>query len=357
MDDGFLIWPLHLNFNLFMNSLNNLHPAIKYAHEKANIQESSQSLNFLDVTVILKSDKSIETDVYYKATNSHDYLPYDSAHPNSCKKNIPFNLAKRIIVFVSNEKVMKIRLAELRSWLINRKYPDHVISQAFHNAKLQGPAPAPKQQESNIPFVTTFHSNTNNNFTINSIKSKINNSSSNYLKSFYDNYNIFLSQRQPRNLQSLLNQKTSKNKDINGIFKCSDERCKICSIYLQNVSNFKLANGQTWEVKSHITCHSCNVIYFLKCNICKKESYIGKTKGDYKHGRGFKVRMNQHISESKTGRSSCKFPIHVYNCGTKNYNLNEPFFEIYIMTSMNDDKRLESLETSFHKRGFDTLNK
>ena len=78
MDDGFLIWPLHLNFNLFMNSLNNLHPAIKYTHEKANIQESSQSLNFLDVTVILKSDKSIETDVYYKATNSNDYLPYDS---------------------------------------------------------------------------------------------------------------------------------------------------------------------------------------------------------------------------------------------------------------------------------------
>ena len=40
------------------------------------------SLNFifLDVNVILNSKNGISTDVYYKDTNTHDYLPYDSAH-------------------------------------------------------------------------------------------------------------------------------------------------------------------------------------------------------------------------------------------------------------------------------------
>ena len=37
----------------------------------------------------------------YEDTSTHNYLPwYDSAHQESCKKSIPYNLAKRIIVFV-----------------------------------------------------------------------------------------------------------------------------------------------------------------------------------------------------------------------------------------------------------------
>ena len=110
----------------------------------------------------------------------------------------------------------------------------------------------------------------------------------------------------------------------------------------------------SWKVKSHINCHTMNVIYFLTCNCCNKESYIGITKGD--KSRGFKVRMNQHISESRTGNSPCKFPQHVFNCGTKNNCLKEPFFKIYIMVKFNDSLRLESLEANFHLKGYDTLN-
>ena len=55
----------------------------------------------------LYEDNSVETDIYYKPTNTHDYLPYVSAPPDHTKNNIPYNLAKRIIVFVSNlEKVI-----------------------------------------------------------------------------------------------------------------------------------------------------------------------------------------------------------------------------------------------------------
>ena len=57
----------------------------------------------------------------------------------------------------------------------------------------------------------------------------------------------------------------------------------------------------------------------------KKENFIGKTVGD--NFVGFKSRMDQHINDSRTGVSTCKFPIHVYKCGFKNKCLNEAFFE------------------------------
>ena len=65
-----------------------------------------QLLSFLDVNIILNSKNEISADVYYEDTNTHDYLPYGRAHPEICKKNVPYNLAKRIIVYVTDpEKV------------------------------------------------------------------------------------------------------------------------------------------------------------------------------------------------------------------------------------------------------------
>ena len=90
-------------------------------------------INFLDVSVILHPARTIETDIYYKDTNVHDYLHYSSPHPDHSRENVPYNLAKRIIVFVSNEKKTEYRLNELKDWLKSCKY--------CKNVRLQGPAP------------------------------------------------------------------------------------------------------------------------------------------------------------------------------------------------------------------------
>ena len=78
MDHGFIFWPKHVDFNSFSISLNNLHPAIQYTFEKAKvivqISASCQVINFLDVSVILYPDHTVEIDIYYKETNAHDYL-------------------------------------------------------------------------------------------------------------------------------------------------------------------------------------------------------------------------------------------------------------------------------------------
>ena len=88
------------------------------------------------------------------------------------------------------------------------------------------------------------------------------------------------------------------------------------------------------------------------CN--EKEIYIRKTIGD--NTKEFKVRINQHIFDCKTGVSTCKFPRHVYDCGIKNNCLEEPFFILNIMLRLNKSDRLETIEKHFHLKDYDTMN-
>ena len=80
-----------------------------------------------------------------------------------------------------------------------------------------------------------------------------------------------------------------------------------------------------WELRLHVTCRDINVIYYLKCNMWEdKETYIEKSVGD--NFVGFKSRINQHISDCRTGISTCKFPIQVYHCVMKNKSLKSHIF-------------------------------
>ena len=59
------------------------------------------------------------------------------------------------MTFVSDSEKEEIRLKELKSWLINCKYPIPIINRGSHNPKLQGPAPDPKKETKILPLVST----------------------------------------------------------------------------------------------------------------------------------------------------------------------------------------------------------
>ena len=166
MDNSFIFWPKHLHFEYFSTRLSNLHPAVKYTFEMAKLiqsdrSQSYQAFKFLDIEVNLHSDNTVESDIYYRDTNAHDYLPYNCAHPKHCKDNLPDNSAERIIVFVSNDEKVEMRLKNLKSWLKDCNHPDKVIIQSFYNAKLRDPAPFADSSK-NIPSVTTYYGNIDN---------------------------------------------------------------------------------------------------------------------------------------------------------------------------------------------------
>ena len=151
----------------------------------------------------------------------------------------------------SDSQKMEIRLNELRIWLKSNKYPDHVIFNAFYNARLQGPAPKPKENANNISFVTTFHEDIDNKVIMKNMKRKMENTPSDYIKETFQESNIFLSQHQPKNLLRLLSTSSiSKNPNLpKGTFKYTDKRCKICRLYLRECSEFQLANKKIWRKK------------------------------------------------------------------------------------------------------------
>ena len=135
-------------------------------------------------------------DIYYKDTNAHDYLPYDSTHLDHSKDNVPYNLASRIIVFASNEEKTEDRLNEIKNWLRSFKYPGNVINRAFRNARLRGSAPL-KTNLNNIPFVTTYYDNLNSNEKVKKIRKKFNDIQSDHVKNVFKNSNVTLAQKQP----------------------------------------------------------------------------------------------------------------------------------------------------------------
>ena len=69
--------------------------------------------------ILLYENDYLETDIFYKETNTHDYLHYNSHHLDHVKCNIPFNLAKHVLVFVSDEHKVALRLKQLGKWLLN----------------------------------------------------------------------------------------------------------------------------------------------------------------------------------------------------------------------------------------------
>ena len=118
IDDGFLLWPNVLDIDVLFGILKNLNHNISFTVLSSTIEisvegEQSECIDFLDIRVILHNHNVIETDIFYKETNSHLYLDYKGHHPDHIKNNIPYGLAKRIVVSVTNEKKEDQRLKEL----------------------------------------------------------------------------------------------------------------------------------------------------------------------------------------------------------------------------------------------------
>ena len=161
MDDGFILWPKSLDINIFITILGKLDKSIKYTVEKGKVKGTTQEINMLDIKVILHGNERFETEIYYKLETT--IITWNIiVFTRDTMDNIPYNLAKRIIIFTSDSNKESKELERLRKWLTNSNYPKKVINRAFHNAKLQGLAPNPKDKKSIIPLVRIFCSNYSN---------------------------------------------------------------------------------------------------------------------------------------------------------------------------------------------------
>ena len=81
--------------------------------------------------MIINKGGKIQTDIFYKPTDSKQYMLYTSCHPKHTRNSIPYNLARRLKTIVSEETTLLRRLQELKNVLIKRKYPLKLIEDAI----------------------------------------------------------------------------------------------------------------------------------------------------------------------------------------------------------------------------------
>ncbi|WP_171480033.1 hypothetical protein, partial [Acinetobacter baumannii] len=104
IDDIFLIWE-HREESLmeFIEYLNGIHPSIKFTYKF-----SRESIEFLDVLVI-KEGQNVQTDLFVKETDTHQFLHFSSCHPFHTKKGIPYSQALRMRRICSSDTFFENR--------------------------------------------------------------------------------------------------------------------------------------------------------------------------------------------------------------------------------------------------------
>ena len=151
-------------------TLNSINPSIRFTMEY-----SKDQIPFLDI-LIKRNENGIWVDLYHKPTDTQRCLPFTSSHPNHCKRNIPFCLARRICTIAENNAEKLKNLENLKTNLSKYHYLDSLIKQGFQKALsiLQKDLRKPRKPSNGniLPFITTFSPNNPNIY--NTIKSSVN---------------------------------------------------------------------------------------------------------------------------------------------------------------------------------------
>ena len=291
IDDVFMVWTHGVDaLHDFFVALNAFCPHIQFTYEW-----SSSKVHFLDVDVY-NIDGHVETDLYIKPTDTHQFLHSSSCHPASCKKGIPFSQALRIRRICSKPEWFEKRAEELISFFVARGYSLDTLKKDIDRARSvpREDALQTKTRDRNdrIPLVVTFHPALPNLGAILSNAQHILQSHE-ILKDAVAKVPL-VSFRRPRNLKDILvradvKSNTEPAQIVTGTMnKCNRPRCQICN-FVSEGSEFWIQNPrERFFAQGDFNCQSKNVIYVLTCTKCNM-SYVGSTVN-------FRLRFNNHKS-------------------------------------------------------------
>ena len=306
LDDCFiLINPYIISPNELLIYLNSLNSSIKYI-----MKTNKTQIAFLDI-LILKDNININTDIYYKDTNNQLYLNFHSNHPRHIKRNIPYNLFKRVNLIVSDQKTKIKRKLEIFNILKNLNYPRKLLIDAFNKSTVT--MNLINNSNSNS-FEIINHIIPYNRQTIN--KNYFNDKIQNILP-FLENVNSPLNKikvrtvnTQPNNILSLLKTNANKNKYVK---KCGLSRCQLCKEIVE-VKNKIIVQDRAFYINANMNCKSRCLVYMLACCSCG-ELYVGKT--------GQKIHKRINLHRSQVFNSSPVLPVsrHLRKCSLGKFSV------------------------------------
>lgn len=290
IDDIFMIWQ-HGEMELlaFIEAFNLAHPTISLSHSY-----STHSINFLDVTVTVSQGR-LQTNLYRKPTDTRQYLHFHSSHVRHCKTAIPYSQSHRFRRICTSQADFDSNCRELKTALLNQKYPEQVIDDAITRANqlnrteiLRKKAPKPNQQTN---LVLTHSASSPK---VASILRKHHNilAQSERLKRIFPEPPRVV-YRRSKNLGDVLTKSSISRPQTTGCMPCNKPRCKVCPQMTTTQRAASTASNYYVNVKGNFNCDSANVVYLLECTLCGKQ-YIGQTETP------FRLRFNNHRSHAKT---------------------------------------------------------
>lgn len=107
--------------------------------------------------------------MYYKPTDTRQYLHSKSCHPSHNKRAIPYILARRVCTIVSDNEKRNERLHQLKASLIKQCYPLGIIDDGIKKALALNRETLINPPENNIsdlkilPLVSSTHNPNNKN--------------------------------------------------------------------------------------------------------------------------------------------------------------------------------------------------
>ena len=324
LDDIYLQWRISFqNLDTIKSKMNSIDPKIKYEFSSSLDGMPYNTIAFLDVLISI-NNSSVETDIYAKATDTFNYVPFASSHPRHVTRNIPFTLAKRIRGIVSNDDTAQKRLQEMQTRLINKKYPKRIIKTGIDKAlklsrdEIINPVKKSKPIDGNNKIAELYFVSTYNERSI-MPKPLINNTVSLFTNNSKcprkNGLKINSSYRKSPNLKDLL---VHRKKNIYTVKRCK-KRCTFCDYILEG-SSYTLKNGKTVHTNGNFECSSRNLIYVIICCGCN-EFYVGET-GDKLKSR-FVVHRQQ--GQSTATLKAVAADQHLRICGKNQYGV-FPFY-------------------------------
>ena len=105
-------------------------------------------------------DNKIETDLFCKLTDCHEFLQFNSAHPFHNKKSIVCSQGLRIKRLSSSSSTFQKHLENLKTWFCKRGYPQKVVDAQIKRVPekcLDELFERPDSYERGVPLVLTYH--------------------------------------------------------------------------------------------------------------------------------------------------------------------------------------------------------
>ena len=354
LDDGTILWKKSFgDITRFINILNSLNSNLTFTYET-----SEEKISFLNI-LLYKENDSLKTDIFYKQTDSHDYLPFGSCHPRHTKQNIPYTLARMICTIVEDPVRRNYRLAELKSWLLRSGYKPDIIDSKFQILKsvdintLRQKVTRDKGRQ--LIFVETR--NPRNPCVFNKLRSFVEHLKTNErLERILDKVEIVKSQRQPKNLGALLQHSYFGTKMFEfGVKKCGSSPCVTCK-FIEEGDSVDFPHVDThFQIRHKFDCNSGHLIYKIRCKGCNEDIpgsngyYIGRTVC-------LKERLSHHkfcVYDEICNRTQRLYS-HIFSCAG---HLDVPFSIMpFYKVKRETISEMNTLETHFREKFKPDLN-